>query len=177
MQRKLSPREEYLIQEKQRVNESATLQEKFQELKALTVNIAYLDSEDRVQQGQMKYNANLAYAKSVFRFSCPNLECVHGDFDLSAELATAITRQQRTVTGELSCPGWQNRNTIGRLPCRSVLCYTLNMEYLEPASEKQMESAECAPPQSQDLPTGHAKPENVPTVPSTPFPPGDRPDE
>ena len=145
MQRKLSPRDEYLLQEKQRVNDSATLQQKFQELKALTVNIAYLDSENRVQQGQMKYNANLAYAKSVFRFSCPNLECVHGDFDLSAELATAIAGRQRTVTGELSCPGWRSRTTIGRVPCHTILCYTLYMEYQEPAAP----NAEHRPPPSE----------------------------
>ena len=74
MQRKLSPRDEYLLQEKQRVKDSATLLERFQELKALTVQIAYFDAEDR---------------------------------------------------------GWQSRTTIGRVPCHTILRYTLNLEYQE----------------------------------------------
>jgi len=141
MQRKLNPRDEYLLQEKQRVLDSATLQEKFQELKALTVDIAYLDSENRTRCGQMKYTVNVAHAKSVFRLSCPNHECVGGDFDLSTELATAIAGRHRTDTGELSCPGWQSRTTIGRLPCHTILRYTLNLEYQKLAAPEAMESA------------------------------------
>ena len=140
MQRRLSPRDEYLLQEKQRVNDSATLLAKFPELKALTVDIAYIDSETRAQRGQMKYTVNVAHAKSVFRFSCPNRECVEGDFDLSTKLATAIAGHEETVTGELGCPGWQSRTTIGQLPCRAILCYTLNLEYQEAAAPNEMES-------------------------------------
>ncbi|HSU55879.1 MAG TPA: hypothetical protein VLT36_17620 [Candidatus Dormibacteraeota bacterium] len=141
MQRKLSPRDEYLLQEKQRVTDSATLLEKFQDLKALSVDIAYLDSEDRVRRGQMKYTVNVAHAKSVFRLSCPNRECVEGDFDLSSDLASAIAGRQPTVAGELVCPGWQSRTTIGRLPCRTILSYTLNLEYQEMAVPSAMDSA------------------------------------
>ncbi len=141
MQRKLSPREEYLLQEKQRVNGSATLQEKFHALKALTVEIVYVDSEDRARRGQMKYTPNLAHARSVFRVSCSNLECVEGDFDLTSELAAAIAARLATVSGELICQGWRSRATIGRLCCNTILCYTLNLEYQELAAPNEMESA------------------------------------
>jgi hypothetical protein len=129
MQRKLSPRDEYLLQQKQRVNDSASLLERFANLKALTVEIAYFDSEDRIQRGEMKYTVNVAHAKSVFRVSCPNRECVEGDFDLSADLTDAITGRHPAVSGELICQGWRNRATIGRLPCHSILRYTLNLDY------------------------------------------------
>jgi hypothetical protein len=131
MQRKLSPRDEYLLQEKQRVKDSATLLERFQELKALTVQIAYFDAEDRGRRGEMKYTVNVAHAKSVFRVSCPNHECVEGDFDLSTDLANAIMAKHEDVTGELICQGWQSRTTIGRVPCHTILRYTLNLEYQE----------------------------------------------
>jgi hypothetical protein len=129
MQRKLSPRAEYLQQERQRVQDSLSLSDRFQELKALTVAIAYFDSEDRARRGEMKYTANLAHAKSVFRVSCPNNECVEGDFDLSIDLANAIAGRHSAVAGELICQGWRNRTTIGRLPCHTILRYTLNLEY------------------------------------------------
>ena len=129
MQRKLSPRNEYLLQEKERVNNSVSLFERFEELKALTVEIAYFDSEDRIRRGEMKYTVNLTHAKSVFRFSCPNRECVEGDFDLSADLVSAIGGRHPAVSGELICQGWRNGATIGRLPCHSILRYTLNLEY------------------------------------------------
>ena len=134
MQKKLSPRAEYLLQENQRVQDSATLLEKFQELKALRVDIAYFDSENRARRGEMKYTVNVAHAKSVFRFSCPNSECVEGDFDLSADLVNAIAGRHPTVMGELICQGWRSRTTIDRLPCHMILRYTLNFEYQPVAS-------------------------------------------
>src|SRR5580765_4636338 len=140
MQRKLSPRGEYLQQENQRVKDSVTLLERFQELKALTVEIAYFDSEDRARRGEMKYTANLAHAKSVFRVSCPNRECVEGDFDLSVELANAIACRHESVTGELICQGWRSKTTIGNLPCHTILRYTLDIEYQESAVANSIES-------------------------------------
>jgi len=128
MQRKLSPRGEYLQQENQRVKDSVTLLERFQELKTLSVEIAYFDSEDRARRGEMKYTVNVAHAKSVFRFSCPNNECVEGDFDLSTELANAVAGRQEEVSGELICQGWRSKTTIGRLPCHTIMRYTLNLE-------------------------------------------------
>ena len=141
MQKKLNPRDEYLLQEKQRVDGSATLQEKFLDLKTLTVNIAYLDSKDRIQRGQMKYTVNIAHAKSVFRLSCPNPECVEGDFDLSAELASVIRARLPALSGELICQGWQSRTTIGQLPCGNILRYELNLEYQKQTEPNEIASA------------------------------------
>jgi hypothetical protein len=129
MQRKLSPRQEYLQQENQRVKDSASLVERFQELKTLTVEIAYFDDEGVIRRGEMKYTVNLAHAKSLFRFSCPNNECVGGDFDLSADLANAIARRHETASGELVCQGWRSRTTIDRLPCHNILRYKLSIGY------------------------------------------------
>ena len=127
--RKLGPRAEYLQQQHQRVKDSASLQERYRELKSLTVEMAYFDEGFTVRRGEMKYTVNLAHAKSLFRFSCPNDECVCGDFDLSSELANAIAARQETASGELICQGWRSRTTIDNVLCRNVLRYKLSIGY------------------------------------------------
>jgi hypothetical protein len=129
MQRKLSPRAEYLSQEKQRVTESASLLDRFPELKTLTVEVAYHDGDTFSKRGEMKYSVNLAHAKSVFRFSCPNNECVEGDFDLSTHLANAVSGRQESAIGELTCQGWRNRSTIGTVSCNTILRYKFSVGY------------------------------------------------
>jgi hypothetical protein len=129
MPRKLGPRAEYLQEQLQRVKDSASLQERYRDLKSLTVEIAYFDEGGFVRQGEMKYTVNLAHAKSLFRFSCPNNECVGGDFDLSSELANAVAGRQETASGELICRGWRSRTTIDSVLCRHVLRYKLSIGY------------------------------------------------
>lgn len=129
MQRKLSPRAEYLQQEHQRVKESASLLERYQALKNLTVEIAYFDEEGLIRRGEMKYTVNLTHAKSLFRFSCPNNECVGGDFDLSTELANAIAERHEAASGELVCQGWRSKTTIGNLCCHNIMRYKLSIGY------------------------------------------------
>jgi hypothetical protein len=72
---------------------------------------------------------NLAHAKSLFRFSCPNGECVGGDFDLSVALANAVAGRQESAEGELVCQGWRSRTTIDTLPCHNILRYKLSIGY------------------------------------------------
>jgi hypothetical protein len=129
MQRKLGPRAEYLQREHQRVKDSASLLEKYQELKSLTVEIAYFESENGARRGEMKYAVNPAHAKSLFRFSCPNPECVGGDFDLSTELGNAIADREEEVTGKMVCQGWRSRTTIDNVLCHNVLRYKLAIGY------------------------------------------------
>ena len=126
---KIGPRAEYRRQEGQRVNESVTLAERFAELKSLSAELAYFGPEDIARSSQLKCTFNLAHAKSVFRFDCPNQECVEGDFDLSADLAKAIAARQTTVTGEAVCRGWRSKTTIDTVPCGHILRYKLTVGY------------------------------------------------
>ena len=82
-----SPRGEYCQHQRQRVEESIPLLASYPELKALTVDLEYLDPEGIIRTREVKYRVNLEHAKAVFLFACPSTECVGGDFDLSAELA------------------------------------------------------------------------------------------
>jgi hypothetical protein len=129
MQQRIGPRAEYRQQENERIQGSATLAEAFKELKSLTVDLAYHDSERGTRNSEIKYTVNVAHAKSVFRIDCHNNECVGGDFDLSQALATAIAARQETVTGELCCRGWLSKATIDRVHCHNTLRYKLTLGF------------------------------------------------
>lgn len=115
--------------QRQRVRESSTLADRFQKLKALTVELSFYDSSGVTKNSHIKYTVNVANAKSVFRFNCPNGECVRGDFDLTDELAKAVAKRLKSVTGEKTCPGWQNKANINSVRCHNVLRYKLTLGY------------------------------------------------
>jgi hypothetical protein len=126
---KLGPRAEYRRRESERTKSSPTLAERFQQIKSLTVDLAYFGPENVARSSQVKYTVNLAHAKSVFRFDCPNQECVEGDFDLSADLASAVASGQTSVSKEVICQGWRSKTTIDRVPCGHILRYKLTLGY------------------------------------------------
>jgi hypothetical protein len=123
------PRAEYRQQQSQRINDSASLAERFPNLQTLAANLAFFDPEGLINRGEMKYTANLAGGKSMFYFSCPNDECVGGDFDLSLVLANVVAAQRTSAAGEMICQGWRNKATIDNVPCHHILRYQLNVEY------------------------------------------------
>jgi len=126
---KLGPRAEYRQEVNERVRNSATLAEKFPDLKSLTVALAYFSQEGHSKSSDIRYTVNLLNAKSLFRFDCPNHECVGGDFDLSAELATAVAARRTTASGVVTCQGWRSKATIGKMSCLNVLRFTLRLGY------------------------------------------------
>jgi hypothetical protein len=126
---KANPQAEYRQQEAQRERDSATLAEKFVGMKSLTVDLSYFGPRAVARPSQVKYTVNLAHAKSLFRFHCPNVDCMGGDFDLSNELANAVTTHQTTATGELVCQGWHKKSSIPKMPCQHMLRYQLTVGY------------------------------------------------
>lgn len=128
-QQRYGARAEYRQEEGQRVKNSVTLAEKFQKLKSLTVESAHYSADSGAKSGQIKETVNLQNAKSVFRLQCPNAECVRGDFDLTEQLAAAVAKHRKTVTGEIVCQGWRSRTTIGTVRCGNILRYTLTLKY------------------------------------------------
>jgi hypothetical protein len=123
--RRAGPRAEYQEQQRQRVNKSSTLAERFPRLKSLTVILEHFNAEMTNRRSALKYTVNLKNAKSVFRFRCPNNDCIRGDFDLSQAVAEAVARHRTTVEGEMSCRG----NTIERVRCTNTLHYKLLLRY------------------------------------------------
>jgi len=126
---RLGTRAEYLQQEGQRVRNSVSLAEKFRRLRSLTVNLTHCSPDGATKGSEIKYQVNLANAKSVFRFSCPNQECVQGDFDLSEELADAVDAHRATVSGEIACQGWLSKAAIDKVRCHNILRYKFALAY------------------------------------------------
>jgi hypothetical protein len=126
---KFSARAQYRQQEGQRVKESAPLSDTFRKLKSLKLKLAYYDPDGSTPTKQITYEVNLNGAKSVFRFNCPNDECVRGDFDLSDELATAVAAHRTILSGKKVCQGWRSKTVIDSVHCHNVLCYTLTLAY------------------------------------------------
>jgi len=126
---KIGARAEYRQQEGQRIKDSASLADKFPQLKSLTVDLTYFNPGGVSRNSQIKYTVNLANARSVFRFDCHNNECVRGDFDLSEELTNAVAAHRASVTGEIRCQGWLSKTTIDTVHCNSVLRYKLSLGY------------------------------------------------
>jgi hypothetical protein len=135
-QQKFTPRAEYRQQENQRVLASATLAEKYRELKSLTVEYENLSSEGISRNSHIKYTVNPEHARSVFRLDCPNGECVGGDFDLSEVLADAVSARQTSAGGELCCQGWLSKTTIDQTRCHNLIRYKLSLEYEARAAAK-----------------------------------------
>jgi hypothetical protein len=123
--RPAGPRAEYQEKQRQRVLNSTSLADEFPQLKSLTVILAYHDTENREKRNRLKYTVNLNTVKSVFRFKCPNSECIRGDFDLTKEVAQAVVKHRTNVTGEKNCQG----TTIKQNRCLNVLHYTLLLGY------------------------------------------------
>lgn len=119
------PKAEYREKQRIRVYESSTLAVQYPHLKSLTATLGHYDIDAPGKRSQLKYTVNLHNAKSVFRFKCPNSECIRGDFDLSDEVASAVRQRRTAVVGELGCKG----TTINRVRCANTLHYKLRLGY------------------------------------------------
>ncbi len=126
---RLGPRAEYHSQECLRIQNSDSLEKAYRKLKALKLNLTFYNPEGVSRLGEIKYKFNLDTAKSIFRFNCPNDECVRGDFDLTDELAKAVAARRKTVTGEMCCQGWRNKTTIDTEHCHNIARYELTLGY------------------------------------------------
>jgi hypothetical protein len=128
--RKTNPRVEYRLREIQRVNNSASLAEKFPKLESLTVNLVYYDADGLTKTGEVRYKVNVRHARSVFSFVCPSGECMNGDFDLSEAVAHAVAERRKIGEGKIRCLGFRTRPKEARTPCLNLLHYQLTLGYV-----------------------------------------------
>jgi hypothetical protein len=127
--RKTNPRAEYRLKQRERIEASLGMADKFPRLSALTVNLKYYDSEGITKNGEMKFKLNVKHAKSVLWFACPGGECVGGDFDLSEALAKAVSARRKVAMGEMRCLGERKRGDREKVPCQALLRYKLTLAY------------------------------------------------
>jgi hypothetical protein len=128
-QQRIGARVEYLQDEKKRVRAAQSLAERYPDLKSLMATLAYFGPEGVTRCSELKCTFNLAFAKELFLFDCPNPECIGGNFDLSSELARAVAGHRESATGESRCQGWKSKTTVGRIYCDHLLRYTLSLGY------------------------------------------------
>ena len=124
-----SEREEYRKKQREHVEGSPSLANRFPRLKKLKVVLEYFDATGTNKQREMKCTLNVEHAKSALVFTCPGGECMGGDFDLSEALAKAVAGRRKTVTGELRCQGQRRRGERERVPCQTLLRYKLSLNY------------------------------------------------
>jgi hypothetical protein len=123
------PRFEYREEERRRVENSPTFAQRFPQLTALVVDLAYYGPKGITKNSQIKFTPNLANAHSIFRIDCPNHGCIRGDFDLTDEITTAVAERRTRVTGEKACAGWMSKTTIDTIPCHNILRYNIRLTY------------------------------------------------
>jgi hypothetical protein len=126
---KRSPRQEYRLKQRERIEASPLLGKKFPALTGLKVLLEYFDAAGTTKNGEMKCKLNVARANSVLLFACPGVECTCGDFDLSKTVAKAVAGRQKLVTGELRCHGTRKRGDREPVTCGTLLRYKLNLDY------------------------------------------------
>jgi hypothetical protein len=127
--RSRNPRQEYRLKQRERIEASPLMAKKFPGLKSLKVTLEYYDATGTTRQGAMKCKLNVEHAWSVVWFACPAVDCLGGDFDLSAALARAVAGRRKVATGEVRCQGARKRGDRERVPCQTLLRYKLNLNY------------------------------------------------
>jgi hypothetical protein len=101
----------------------------FPGLKGLKVTLTYYDRTGTTKNGELKCRMNVEHARAMLCFACPAVDCLGGDFDLSEALASAVATRRKKIEGEMRCEGRRGRGGGDRVPCRTLLRYTLNLEY------------------------------------------------
>ena len=126
---KRSQREEYRLQQRERIEASPSLAQKFPRLRALRVRLEFFDAAGKTKHRELKCALNVEHAKSELWFACPGVECSRGDFDLSEALGKAVAGRRKVAVGELRCAGTRKRGDRELVACGTVLRYKLNLNY------------------------------------------------
>jgi hypothetical protein len=126
---KRNPRQEHRQKQREQIEASLLMAEKFPRLKALKVTLEYYNATGTTKNGEMKCKLNVEHARSALWFACPGIECLGGDFDLSEALAKAVGGRRKVATGEVRCQGTRKRGDHELVPCQTLLRFKLNLNY------------------------------------------------
>ena|SRR5579859_5465268 len=126
---KRNQRQDYRLKQRERIDASPSLAEKFPRLKGLKITLEFFDPAGITRQGQMKCKLNVEHAKSALWFGCPGVECTCGDFDLTNALLEAVAARRKLAAGELHCHGTRRRGDHEPVTCGTLLRYKLHLNY------------------------------------------------
>jgi hypothetical protein len=127
--RKISPRIEYRLRQRDRIQNSVSIAEKFPRLNAVTLDLIFYGPNGITKCQEMKCKLNLEHSKSMLCYPCPGGECTAGDFDLSEVLAKIVAEERTTAVGEMRCHGERKLPNCDPTPCRALLRYKLTLAY------------------------------------------------
>ncbi len=107
-----SPRQEYRSKQRELIEASPSMAEKFPRLKALAVTLEFFDPTGSTKQGEMKCKLNVEQAKSALWFGCPGVECICGDFGVGGGVDGGARDVKREVPGAMWLVLGEGRGTI-----------------------------------------------------------------
>lgn len=98
----------------------------FSGVASIKIQLSFEDPDGREgpESRELNYSPD---STAFFELDCPYHECIMGGFDFSAPVREAV-RQRETVEGELSCPGWQDRERINKHGCYLKARYRVLVE-------------------------------------------------
>jgi hypothetical protein len=133
---KSNPYLEQRLRERERLANSLSLEQKYPQLKSLSVVLGYFDQHRMTHAGELRFRANVKHAKSILAFSCPNANCLGGGFDLSDVLLEAVSARRAIAQGELRCHGMRSLASKQTTACQHLLHYKLNLSYVAAKARK-----------------------------------------
>jgi hypothetical protein len=126
---KRSPRQEYRLKQRERIDASPMIAKKFPRLSGVRLTLEFFDSAGNTKQGEIKCKLNVEHARSALWFGCPGVECTCGDFDLTEALTKAVAGRLKVAEGELRCEGTRKHGGKDPVVCGTVLRYKLKLNY------------------------------------------------
>jgi hypothetical protein len=120
---------EYRLRQKEQMDASPFVTEKFPKLKRLNLILQYFDADGITKNADMKCKMNIEHTRSMLVFACPCQECLEGDFDLTEALANAVAKRRKIATGELRCQGTRKRLNLEPGPCHTLLRFEMILDY------------------------------------------------
>lgn len=104
------------------------IKDRYPFVKTIQLCLEFHDSESGREESKETRNL-LPEHSALFELPCGYWECVQGGFDLGAPIDTMLTKRQPSISGELVCQGWQDRERIEKHRCLRKLIYRVNAEY------------------------------------------------
>jgi hypothetical protein len=111
---------------RQRLIDAAPLIGDHADVSEVSIALTFMDPEGKEQPTPrgVTYTAD---ARAYFRFACPLRDCVDGGFDVTPDLARALTKRADGHTGAMTCHGTRPRPKVKDNPCNLELRYALEI--------------------------------------------------
>ncbi len=109
---------------------SPTIQELNPRIKNIFIDEDYSDNSEYVIK--KPYSRELKPSdKAFYAIDCINNSCTNGYLDISNDLYSLIRDGKSSMSGAISCDGWQDEERIGNHRCLAKVNYTIRAIYYD----------------------------------------------